>query len=346
MELDDRFCLRCGEQVPNLRQDGGSDALDPNSDSDDVASEHDSDSGSGHLESPPPELDGSSGSTVEEGNLSLSDEDAARSIDERHRGAADHPADQEQDTTEPQSSKVSHLPGDGNRGVPAWLRSTRTAAQWSKRLLYLLALVAGAWFVVDLMGYDLVAQASFGVEVSGSDAESIDTYYQNIAALWLLAYLVTAVVFLVWFRKAYQNLDRFSVRGLDYSANWALGGFFVPILNLFRPYQVAREIAKASSDQMFESRTSWKEKETPSIIKWWWGLFLVSNWVAWSISRLSPEDLSNLAALQRFYLADAISNCLLVVSAIVATRMIEFITAQQEGSLEKMQPFKSRISGA
>lgn len=48
--------------------------------------------------------------------------------------------------------------------------------------------------------------------------------------------------FLVWFWLAYRNLDALDLRR-RYGTGWAIGGWFVPFLNLARPKQVAAVLA-------------------------------------------------------------------------------------------------------
>ncbi len=45
----------------------------------------------------------------------------------------------------------------------------------------------------------------------------------------------------MWFRRAYFNLHQ-KVSYLSHSEGWAAGSWFVPIVNLYRPYQIMKEI--------------------------------------------------------------------------------------------------------
>jgi hypothetical protein len=67
-------------------------------------------------------------------------------------------------------------------------------------------------------------------------------YFLQTVAWWLR--LVTAIFFFVWISRVFQ-----AARDLDarpgYTASWVIVGFFIPILNLIRPYQGLRALDTA-----------------------------------------------------------------------------------------------------
>jgi hypothetical protein len=94
------------------------------------------------------------------------------------------------------------------------------------------------------------------------------------------AMLLTAVFFLIWIYRAHKNLKVLGATELKYSPGWAVGGFFVPLLNLFRPYQVITEIWKASSNGARRGGgTNWKFENVPAYFSLWWGLWLLSGFL-------------------------------------------------------------------
>ena len=54
-----------------------------------------------------------------------------------------------------------------------------------------------------------------------------------------------------------------------------MGSFFVPILNLYRPYQIMREIWRASDPATpLDMPYAWTEAPMTPLIGWWWGLWI------------------------------------------------------------------------
>jgi hypothetical protein len=92
----------------------------------------------------------------------------------------------------------------------------------------------------------LISDVAAGMSITTEVAEASDNRHQFIAGLQAVAYIVASILFLIWFHRAYKNLRPLGAVNLTYSPGWAVGGFFVPFLNLVRPFQVMREIWKAS----------------------------------------------------------------------------------------------------
>lgn len=89
--------------------------------------------------------------------------------------------------------------------------------------------------------------------------------------------LLCAIPFCLWIHQAYKNLFSFGVTGLQYSPAWAVGSFFVPILNLIRPGKVVREIFNASDPQLVKiDNKDWIEVKEPKIVAFWWTSFLLA----------------------------------------------------------------------
>ena len=73
---------------------------------------------------------------------------------------------------------------------------------------------------------------------------------QQFAVLAQLgSFFMTALFFLLWTYRSYRHLSALSDRDLRFSPGWAVGWFFVPIMNLFRPYQVMKEMWRKSTPE-------------------------------------------------------------------------------------------------
>ena len=67
-----------------------------------------------------------------------------------------------------------------------------------------------------------------------------------IGYLQVLIYLPTGIMFIIWFRRAYQNLVAWGTEGLRFGAGWTVGGWLVPFLNLVRPKQIMNDLWRAT----------------------------------------------------------------------------------------------------
>jgi hypothetical protein len=170
----------------------------------------------------------------------------------------------------------------------------------------------------------LVSKAVAGQTIDPSEATANDSRHQFIAALQLLVYIATSLVFLMWLHRVYRNLQALGVLGLKYSPGWAVGGFFVPFLNLVRPFQVVKEIWKAS-DPKVAPRYSWQDAPTSGLVGWWWALFLISSFLGQLVWRMSagahtPASVLNLT---NALLASDAFSALASVPAILLVRGVD-----------------------
>jgi hypothetical protein len=93
-------------------------------------------------------------------------------------------------------------------------------------------------------------------------------------------FLTISIVFLMWVFRAYRNLSALLPGSVTYSARWAVGYYFIPVVNLFRPYQVMREIwwkSDPSSLSVFGKESCATKTSSAAIVGWWWASFLLMH---------------------------------------------------------------------
>ena len=103
--------------------------------------------------------------------------------------------------------------------------------------------------VSDVSYHDLIHRLVNGGDVSLADAQAADDRQFRIADAELAVFALTALAFVVWFYRAYENLRALGVLSLRWGTGWAVGGWFVPFLNFVRPKidrerQLARKLTR------------------------------------------------------------------------------------------------------
>lgn len=91
-----------------------------------------------------------------------------------------------------------------------------------------------------------------------------------------LAWLVTALLFLLWLHRVYGNLRALGATRLRFSPGWAVGTFFVPGVNLVWPFLVVREIWTASAPDASDAPQPPPGATSPWVA-WWWGCFVTAS---------------------------------------------------------------------
>lgn len=208
------------------------------------------------------------------------------------------------------------------------------AGQWTKGLLLASLALAVVATVAGLLQIDLLSRATSG-NVTVAEAAASDARQQTIGVLQLLVHVATAVAFLVWFRRVHKNLSSIGGRDLKYTSGWAIGGFFVPFLNLIRPLQVMREVWHGSDPAGIERDTAPSgplirdQLGTPSPVGWWWALFVISSFLANVSMRMLLSDDQTIERLQAATFLDVVANVLWVSAAVLAILVVGRVTAWQ-----------------
>lgn len=142
------------------------------------------------------------------------------------------------------------------------------------------------------------------------------------AAISLLAYLVTSILVLRWIylsaRAAYSVSHRMTV-----TPGWAVGRFFLPIVNLWTPYQGIAEIWRVSVAPAAPDVVP-----TPVILRWWWGLWLASSLFGHIGGRLTLQADTAKGLINAAW-ADLVLFALNVPLVVVLVRIITQLSAIQ-----------------
>jgi hypothetical protein len=149
--------------------------------------------------------------------------------------------------------------------------------------------------------------------------------------------IATAIVFLMWIYRAHDNLRLLRVRGCQYSAGWAVGYFFIPILNLARPLQVTQEIWKASDPQVAMGSRSWQGNSNSAAAGVWWTFWLISGITAYLQFNLAMQSQTNLEMLKPSVVVAMISGVADIFAGIFVILVINGIMRRQKEKLHNQQ---------
>jgi hypothetical protein len=115
-----------------------------------------------------------------------------------------------------------------------------------------------------------IRSGAAGRSLSNSEQQTIAAAVGLPAILFLLAYVAAAVAVPMWCHRVYRNLPALGAQSLKFSPGWAAGAWFVPFLNIWRPYRVLREVWQQSRP----TGESW------TLVKIYWAAWLIGNWIA------------------------------------------------------------------
>ena len=87
-------------------------------------------------------------------------------------------------------------------------------------------------------------------------ASANDMRHGSIGMAEVSVFVLSGIFILMWIYKAHKNAIEYGLNK-EFTAGWAVGSFFVPIINLFRPFQAMVELYTCS-----ESPSNWKSSSS------------------------------------------------------------------------------------
>ncbi len=155
--------------------------------------------------------------------------------------------------------------------------SGHSRAKWVSVFLAAIVILDIIAIASGYMEIQLLNRVLRGETITIAEATANDSRQAAIQGIYFVLFVLTAILFCMWIHRSHRNLPSLDSSNLKYSPGWAVGGFFVPVLSLWRPYQVTTEIWKASDPTTdINNSTAWQSSTASSIISSWWFLFLVS----------------------------------------------------------------------
>ncbi|MFD9859423.1 DUF4328 domain-containing protein [Streptomyces alboflavus] len=215
-------------------------------------------------------------------------------------------------------------------GPGAWLKSPVGLANATVAVLGLgiAADVFSLWAGGGVFGVvSDVIDGDYGA-VTEDRLDRADTLYGVSGILQGAAMLGAVVLFLCWFHRVRANADVFAPDGHRKTRGWAIGGWFVPIANLWIPRRIAVDIWDASSGNRWLPGAG-QETKRRTLLNAWWTLWLTTGIFGQIASRQyraaeEPEKVKQ--AVVSLMASDLVN----IAAAIVAMLFVRRLTAMQD----------------
>ncbi len=210
--------------------------------------------------------------------------------------------------------------------VAAATAAGHTRARWTIGLLYTGLALDGLAIISDFLQRGLLSRIAAGEQFPEAVLLSNDSRQGLIGGAQVLVFVVTAIVWLVWLHRAYANLGAVGVRKAKFTTGWAVGYWFVPFVNLVRPYQIVVDLWQRSD--RLNAEASVEHLPGPPVIAWWWGVYLLSGFAGRVFANVSGaahtvQDLIN--ATDVGVVVDVIG----IISALLAIAVVRGIDERQ-----------------
>lgn len=168
--------------------------------------------------------------------------------------------------------------------------------------------------------YDLLQTAANGGEISTESVTSNDNREQAIGIIQLIVFVLSAITFIQWFRRAYFNLH-LRVNHLSETEGWAAGCWFVPIVNLYRPYQIMKELFQETHLFLKRNDVHTSKHFSVSSLSLWWTFWIIDRFFGQFVLKYSMKA-ETIDELTTSTIAQLISNGIGIVLAIITINII------------------------
>ena len=173
------------------------------------------------------------------------------------------------------------------------------------------------------------------------DDSSVEYFLISISQLlYIIVFFISLIIYFIWIRQAYRNLYSLQLKPTEYSSAWAIGAYFVPFLNLVRPYTMMKEIwygsQPVSDETNFHSSESHFGLSSSGFIKLWWGAFLFDQFITIRSLRFGMKAESYQQILVSYWM-DIISGVTGIVVLIILLYLIQTVNEWQSEKYEGKQ---------
>jgi hypothetical protein len=231
----------------------------------------------------------------------------------------------------PQAPSAETVPAHllpANRQTPVF-RSARGLARATSVLLASCGLLALS-LVGAYTNRSNVLDDMLDGNVNLHKARGADTIVHILSGLAAVVAIATIVLFIIWFHRVAHNNVALGRLGERYTPGWAIGGWFVPVANLWIPLRIAQDLWRGA-DARTLGDPDWRRSRGSAICGWWWALFLLSRVPTFIASGRTRDDAAHAIETAKSTNSTlAVANLLTAGAAVLAIAFVLKLTNRQE----------------
>lgn len=158
--------------------------------------------------------------------------------------------------------------------------------------------------------------------------------------LHLLLFISAGVSVFLLLRRVLNNGAQMVPQEVKHKTHWAITGWFVPFLNLIRPYDMVKQAWVTNRSTSPGSR----HEDPPDSFKLWWGLWIVMIIVERVASRFSPAVITTMDQLANEALATLIVQTLTTCTGVAFIYVLRALINRAQLAIES--PWTNEPDGA
>jgi hypothetical protein len=207
------------------------------------------------------------------------------------------------------------------------LRQAIAAALKRGRIVRALLLVCLALDVAGIVTgaaqWALLARAASPGGITDAEANANDLIYGAVGVTQAGAFVACAIAWLVWMHRSYANLALLGDGRSDQTPGWAVGYWFIPIVNLWKPYQLTLEMWRRNA-----TGNRGNVGPVPALFVCWWALWIAQG-VLGRVFMSLARNAETIPALQTMIVVGVFKDCVGIAGAAVAWCIVSGIDRMQ-----------------
>lgn len=183
------------------------------------------------------------------------------------------------------------------------------------------------------------------LSITFEEIETMLARETQLIRIGLVAMLVTAIFFIGWLLRVHDSTSAIGLARPRHGRGWAIGGWFVPILNWWRPKQIMNDLWKISDPEQPPEARRFEDNKVSPVVHLWWALWLVQSVVKTVLANMLTADPSD-ALLWSLVVVNLAWVVLSVVAYHLVGRLTDRVVHRFDGTpVENEQPFGAILAG-
>lgn len=181
----------------------------------------------------------------------------------------------------------------------------------------------------------ITALGGFGGPIAAIPAlKSADTLTTATGIVYAIIFSVTGILVLRWIYLTNRNAQALNP-AMTVTPGWAVGWFFIPIAGLWKPFDGVRQTWQASANPQDPDSVP-----IPALLRWWWGLWVVTSImgnIGYSLSNRA-DSVDGLIAANGFTLATLPVDIGLAIALTMMMRRLSQMQRDVAGGAPQARP--------
>jgi hypothetical protein len=216
----------------------------------------------------------------------------------------------------------------------ATIKNTAHLGNVTTYILHGIAAVAIITLMFNINEYRILLNANSGEFVSANQLELNEILHSASAIFSTFVLLLCIPFFLMWFYNAYRNVELVMPGRTEYHPKMAVWNWFIPFLNLYRPYKMAIEIWEDTQRAIAKKKADYKIDPKDDFILIWWITFLISGFFGNVLTFLTTRDIWSMNHFLFVSTTKILATLVAIASAYIAINFVRKVARVEKELFE------------